>query len=100
MALIHEELHESRGSEVLNSSKYLERLVENLFQTYKSGNVNIRLNMDLEENIFFSMDTVVPLGLIVNELVSNSLKHAFVDRDNGQIQIKLVKGNQVDIKII
>ncbi|WP_052723298.1 sensor histidine kinase [Methanosarcina barkeri] len=37
------------------------------------------------------MDTLVPLGLIVNELVSNSLKHAFVDRDNGQIQIKLFK---------
>jgi len=91
MALIHEELHEGGESEVLNSSIYLERLVENIFQTYRSRNADIRLNMDLEENIFFDMDTVVPLGLIVNELVSNSLKHAFVDRDNGQIQIKLCK---------
>lgn len=91
MALIHEELHDGKGSEVLNSSKYLERLVENLFQTYKSRNADIRLNIDLEENIFFGMDTLVPLGLIVNELVSNSLKHAFIDRDDGQIQIKLFK---------
>jgi len=98
MALIHEELHEGRGIEVLNSSRYLERLVENLFQTYRSENADIRLNMDLEENIFFGMDTVVPLGLIVNELVSNSLKHAFVDRDNGQIQIKLCKEESSECK--
>ncbi|HPS90409.1 MAG TPA: sensor histidine kinase [Methanosarcina vacuolata] len=44
------------------------------------------------------MDTVVPLGLIVNELVSNSLKHAFVDRDNGQIQIELCKGESIGCK--
>jgi two-component sensor histidine kinase len=34
--------------------------------------------MDLEENVFFDMDTAVPLGMIVNELVSNSFKHAFI----------------------
>ena len=45
--------------------------------------------MDLEENIFFDMDTAVPLGIIVNELVSNSLKHAFTGRDKGEIRIKL-----------
>ena len=42
--------------------------------------------MDLEENLFFDMDTAVPLGIIVNELVSNSLKHAFLGRDKGEIQ--------------
>jgi len=45
--------------------------------------------MDLEENAFFDMDVAVPLGIIVNELVSNSLKHAFPGRDNGEIQIEL-----------
>ena len=45
--------------------------------------------MDLEENLFFDMDTAVPLGIIVNELVSNSLKHAFQGRDKGEIRIKL-----------
>jgi two-component sensor histidine kinase len=45
--------------------------------------------MDLEENAFFDMDIAVPLGIIVNELVSNSLKHAFPGRDKGDIQIKL-----------
>ncbi len=47
--------------------------------------------MDLEENAFFDMDTAIPLGIIVNELVSNSLKHAFQGRDEGETLIKLYK---------
>ena len=45
--------------------------------------------MDLEENFFFEMDIAVPLEMIVNELVSNSLKHAFLGRAKGEIQINL-----------
>ena len=45
--------------------------------------------MDLEENVFLNMDDAVPLGIIVTELVSNSLKHAFSGRDEGRIYIKL-----------
>jgi two-component sensor histidine kinase len=89
IALIHEELHEGEGADTLNFSLYLQRLIKNLFQIYRLGNSNINLNMDLGENIFFDMDTAVPLGIVVNELVSNSLKYAFPDRENGEIQIKL-----------
>jgi len=88
MALIHEELHEGKGDNKLNLSLYLEKLVDNLFQTYRLGNTDINLNMDVEENTFIDMDTAVPLGIIVNELVSNSLKHAFPGRDKGEIRIK------------
>jgi PAS domain S-box-containing protein len=91
IALIHEELHEGRGKDTLNFSPYLHRLVENLFKTYNLGNVDVGLNMDLEENVFFDMDTAVPLGLIVNELVSNSLKYAFRGRDKGILQIRLAR---------
>jgi PAS domain S-box-containing protein len=91
IALIHEELHEGGGDNTLNFSLYLERLVKNLFQTYRLGNISICLDIDLEENIFFDMDTAVPLGIIVNELVSNSLEHAFPDRNIGEIRIKLFK---------
>ncbi len=91
IALIHEELHEGEETDALNFSQYLERLVENLFQTYRFGNINISLNLDLEENVFFDMDIAVPLGIIVNELVSNSLKHAFPNRDDGNILIKLLR---------
>jgi two-component system, sensor histidine kinase PdtaS len=99
MTLIHEELYkdkafkgegiESVGFETLNFSPYIEKLAENLFQTYVLGNTNISLNIELEDNLFFNMDTAIPLGIIVNELVSNSLKHAFKGIDRGEIRIKL-----------
>jgi PAS domain S-box-containing protein len=91
IALIHEELHEGRGNDTLNFSPYLEMLVKNLFQTYRIGNTNTSLNLELEENIFFEMDIAVPLGIIINELISNSLKHAFPGREKGTIRIKLCR---------
>ena len=91
MALIHEELYEGKGTDTLNFSEYIKKLAENLFKTYRLSGKNIHLNMDLEENLFFDMDTAVPLGIIVNELLSNSLKHAFPCRDKGEIQIKLCR---------
>ena len=89
MALIHEELYKGGGFETLNFSPYIEELVENLFQAYCFGNTDISLKLNLENNVFFDMDTAVPLGMIVNELVTNSLKHAFKGKDRGEIRIRL-----------
>ncbi len=91
MALIHEELYKGGEFETLDFSPYIEELTENLFLTYRLGNTRISLNMDLEKNIFLDMDTAVPLGIIINELVSNSLKYAFPGRDKGEIRIKLCR---------
>ena len=100
MALIHEELYKGGELDTLNFSSYIKELVENLFLTYKLGNTNTILNMNLEENVFLDMDTAIPLGIIINELVSNSLKHAFIGRDKGEIQIKLRReeSNNKDLK--
>ncbi len=89
MALIHEELHKGEIFEKLNFSSYIEKLADNLILTYRLGNYNINLNKDLGQNVFFDIDTAVPLGIIINELVSNSLKYAFPDRNDGEIRIKL-----------
>ncbi len=101
IAFIHEELYEGREPDTLNFSFYFEKLVKSLFHTYRLGNAETSLKMDLEENVFFDMDTAVPLGIIINELVSNSLKHAFPGRDKGIIQIKLFReqvGNELSNK--
>jgi PAS domain S-box-containing protein len=89
MALIHEELYKGGGFETLNFSSYIEELAKSLLQSYSIGNIDISLKIDLVENAFFDMDNAIPLGIIVNELVSNSFKHAFPGRDKGEIQIKL-----------
>jgi PAS domain S-box-containing protein len=98
MALIHEELYKGEEFETLNFSLYIQELAENLFETYSLGDTRITLSMDLEENLFFDMDTAVPLGMIVNELVSNSLKHAFTGRDKGEIRIELFGEESTGLK--
>ncbi len=98
MSLIHEELYKGGGLDTLNFSSYVKELTKNLFHTYRLGNASTSLNMDLEENIFLDMDTAVPLGIIINELISNSLKHAFADRDNGRIQIKFCREESQESK--
>ena len=89
MALIHEELHKGGENNSLNFSQYIEKLADNLFLTYRLGNAGTSLDTDVEKDIFFDIDTSVPLGIITNELVSNSIKYAFVDRDKGEIRIGL-----------
>jgi PAS domain S-box-containing protein len=100
MALIHEELYKGGGFETLNFSPYIKKLVESLFHTYNIGNTDIGLNMDLVEDAFFDMDTAVPLGIIVNELVSNSFKHAFKGRDRGEIRIRLHREEKEDCESV
>lgn len=93
MALIHEELYKGGRLDTLDLSSYIKELAENLFLTYKLSSTDISLKTDFEENLFFDMDNAVPLGIIVNELVSNSLKHAFSEKDKGEISIKLCREN-------
>lgn len=98
MALIHEELYKGGELDTLDLSSYFKKLIENLFLTYRLGNNDISLKLNLEENLFFDMDNAVPLGIIVNELVSNSLKHAFTKRDKGEISIKFYRENIGDCR--
>ena len=66
--------------------------------TYRLENENISLNTDMEENFFFDIDTVLPLGMIVTELVSNSLKHAFQGKDKGEIRLKFYSKKFVEFE--
>jgi two-component sensor histidine kinase len=91
MALIHEDLYKGKNIGNLDFSSYLDKLTQNLFKTYEFMKANISLSMDIENNLLFDIDTAIPLGMIVNELISNSLKHAFPDRDKGKIQIKFCR---------
>lgn len=91
MALIHEELYESRDVNTLNFAAYLKKLTKELFRCYNMEVSETHLILKIEEKIFLEMDIVVPLGIIVNELVSNSLKHAFPSREKGKIQIELCR---------
>ncbi len=89
MALIHEELYKGNELDTLDFAAYLQKLTADLFGSYNLSD-NISLKLDLEQ-IYLGMDTAIPLGIIVNELVSNSLKHAFPAGKSGEIYINLCK---------
>lgn len=90
IAMIHEELHESESTDALDFADYLRKLTTDLFSSYNVGNRNINLKLNLEQ-VYLDMNTAIPLGIIVNELVSNSLKHAFPAGKGGEININFYR---------
>jgi PAS domain S-box-containing protein len=88
MALIHEKLYKSADLSKINFIKYIEDLSQSLFEFYEVDSTQISLEID-GKDVFLDIDTSVPCGLIINELVSNSLKHAFPDDRKGNVQITL-----------
>ena len=90
MALIHEELYKGEKIETLDFADYLRKLTAYLLNSYSLGPEKISLKLDLEQ-VYLKMDTAIPLGIIVNELVSNALKHAFTEGMEGEIYINLCK---------
>lgn len=88
MALIHQQLYRTKDLSRIDFREYLEDLCNYLFFAYDISFSRISLIIDVED-IFFGIDTALPCGLIVNELVTNSIKHAFPDYSVGTLNVKL-----------
>lgn len=88
MALIHERLYQSTDLKKIDMGDYIRTLSNNLFDTYVTNPDKIHLHLDIED-ISVDINTSIPLGLIINELVTNALKHAFPDDSRGNIYISL-----------
>jgi PAS domain S-box-containing protein len=88
MALLHEKLYQSKDLAGVDSAEYLKDLTRNLFSSYGGTSTSVELGVEAA-GITLGMDTAVPCGLIINELVSNSLKHAFPTGAPGQIRVEL-----------
>jgi PAS domain S-box-containing protein len=88
MALIHDQLYQSRDITRIDFSVYLKNLTQSLLLTYAqlTSYVNLRVNA---EKVHFAIETAIPCGLIVNELVTNSLKHAFEKGVAGEVKVEL-----------
>jgi len=90
MSLVHEKLYQAKDLSHINLKEYIDDLIPLLRRSYSRQGVNISMNLALED-VYVPMNTAMPFGLILNELISNAFKHAFPNRENGEISIKLHK---------
>ncbi|HEX9508116.1 MAG TPA: histidine kinase dimerization/phosphoacceptor domain -containing protein [Myxococcales bacterium] len=88
IALIHEKLYQSKDLTHVGASGYLKNLVSNLLATYGVRSNAVALSVE-PNDILLGVDLAIPLGLIVNELISNALKHAFVEGKRGEVRVDL-----------
>jgi two-component sensor histidine kinase/ligand-binding sensor domain-containing protein len=89
ISLVHEKLYKSQDYANINVKEYINMLVENLIDTY-SFDKEIELKVELQVE-YFNLNTIIPLGLLLNEIISNSFKYAFNETNEGVIEVALEK---------
>jgi len=87
IALVHEKLYRSENLAQIDFAQYVPDLITHLFDSYNISSSRVRISYQVED-IPLAIDTAIPCGLILNELVSNTLKYAFPEHQNGEIEIK------------
>ncbi|WP_353078255.1 sensor histidine kinase [Flavobacterium sp.] len=91
MLYIHEMLCISDDVSKVNFNEYTLNLIHNIYTTFDIKHIKYKVKMEVVE---FDIETAIPLGLIINELINNSFKYAFVDRKSGEINISLKSINE------
>jgi PAS domain S-box-containing protein len=93
MALVHQKLYQSQDLSQINLQDYLQELAQILLQNFRLSQDKIALRFEIEP-VEVLIDTAMPLGLVVTELISNSLKYAFPGEMSGEINLRLFKTGQ------
>ncbi|HRG81765.1 MAG TPA: histidine kinase dimerization/phosphoacceptor domain -containing protein [Chitinophagaceae bacterium] len=88
MAFIHQNLYQSNTVQEIEINNYINNLAGHLFESYNIRKDRIRFTTDIDK-LNLHTDTVIPLGMILNELISNSLKYAFNDLEEGEIMVAM-----------
>jgi two-component sensor histidine kinase len=99
MSLIHQNLYQQEKLKHIEFKSYLESLLEQLKGSFKNSEKQIKLELEAEE-LNLSIDNSVPVGLIVNELISNSFQHGFENKISGTIKVSIEKNeSQVSLNV-
>jgi two-component sensor histidine kinase len=99
MALIHENLYKASDLGNINFAEYIKTLTNHLFYSYNVDFDAVQLKTDVKD-VFLDVQVGIPCGLIVNELVSNTLKHAFPGGRRGEVNVSLFPGNDGQYTLI
>lgn len=92
MAYIHQNLYQGNAVNSVNMTQYIRMLSDHLFRTYNFHQEDIQLHTEIQD-LNLHTDTAIPIGMILNELISNSLKYAFAESSSGDIWVQLRKQN-------
>ncbi|WP_373551019.1 histidine kinase dimerization/phosphoacceptor domain -containing protein [Haliscomenobacter sp.] len=99
MALIHQTLYQNNDFSNVATADYFHKLAENLFHTYNIDQQRVQLVSSIQP-LKFNVDIMIALGLILNELISNTLKYAFPNEQAGEVRISLsADADQVELKV-
>ncbi|MBT4333849.1 MAG: PAS domain S-box protein [Candidatus Cloacimonetes bacterium] len=98
MSLVHQKLYRAQDLSNIDLKEYIEELVDLLMQSYDIRPEIVSLSLELEQ-VFVLIDSAVPLGLVLNELISNVFKHAFPNNNGGVISLRLYKERDDTIHI-
>ena len=97
MSLIHEMLYESENMAEINIHDYIHKLFGQILELNEASANKIHSKINVADNINLNLDIAIPLGLILTELLTNSFKYAFKDRDGGEIQVNLNPKNEEEL---
>jgi PAS domain S-box-containing protein len=99
MALVHEKLYASKDFTRINLAGYLRTLSQDLFQSYKinPGKIDLIIQTD---GVYVDINKAIPCGLVLNELISNVLKHAFPGDRQGELQIIIREEKNTEMEIV
>jgi PAS domain S-box-containing protein len=100
MSLVHEKLYGSKDFTRIDLADYVRTMSQDLFQTYKINPGEIDLIIQTNGDVYVDINKAIPCGLILNELISNSLKHAFSGDKDGEIQIIIRETKNTEIEIV
>ncbi len=99
LALVHEKLYSSGDVSQIAVKDYIRDLTSSLFKSLTEASPSVALRLDLAD-VSLDLDAVIPLALILNELVSNSLQHAFPDGREGEIAVVLVPNSNSRLELV
>jgi len=100
MALVHEKFYDSKDFTKINLTEYVRTLSQELFQSYKTAPEKIDLIIQIHRDVYMDINKVIPCGMILNELISNALKHAFPGDRQGELQIIIYETKNTEVEII
>ncbi|ADI75127.1 signal transduction histidine kinase (plasmid) [Methanohalobium evestigatum Z-7303] len=90
MSLVHQKIYHTKGLESINVRDYIEDLIEHLISLYNGEKTLVKIDI---QDTYFGIDTIIPLGMLINELVSNSLKYAYPEDKYGELNVIFYESN-------